>query len=97
MTAVLLDKNIGSLKVIVNDQSSGNPLLGASVHVSNGTLPYDATVVTDQYGVAYFPTALPALLAGTYDVEVSMAGYSDETNSVTISGTLHTEIITLAP
>lgn len=97
VTAVLLDKNIGSLKVIVNDQSSGNPLLGASVHVSNGTLPYDATVVTDQYGVAYFPTALPALLAGTYDVEVSMAGYSDETNSVTISGTLHTEIITLAP
>ncbi len=97
IVATVLDKDIGSLKVIVKDQASGNALAGASVHVSNGTLPYDVTLTTDPYGYVYFPTTLPALQNGTYTVEVSLTGYSNVVKSVIISGALHTETINLAP
>lgn len=97
VTALLLDKNIGSLKVIVKDQVSDDALSGASVHVTNGALSFDTTVITDQYGFAYFPTALPPLLAGTYDVSVSLSGYSNVDTTADINGTLQTKSITMTP
>ncbi len=97
ITAVLLDKSIGSLKITVQDQGSGNVLSGASVHVSNTTLGYDATVNTDQYGIAYFPTSLPALSDGTYDIEVTMAGYSNASSTASVNGALQTKTINMTP
>ncbi|MEK7549875.1 MAG: carboxypeptidase regulatory-like domain-containing protein [Patescibacteria group bacterium] len=86
--AVLLDKNIGSVKVEVTNQADGSPVSGASVQLSNATLVYDATVTTDQYGYAYFPEALPELTAGTYDLAVTASGYGSESDTVDVSGAL---------
>lgn len=90
VVATLLDENIGSIKVLVENQADNTPLAGASVHVTNATLAYDATVVTDQYGFAYFPTALPELLPETYDIVVSLSGYGDESDTANVNGTLQT-------
>ncbi len=90
---IMLDKNIGSLKVVVKDQSTSSPLLGASVRLSNGALAYDVTVTTDQYGYAYFPTALPALVPATYDMEVTLSGYGTENSSVVIGAVLVTDTV----
>ncbi len=93
VTAILLDKNIGSVKVLVENKADSSPLSGASVRLENTTLVYDVTVVTDQYGFAYFPTALPALVAGTYNITVTLAGYVDETDTVNVNGALVTKTI----
>lgn len=92
---ILLDKNIGSVMVKVQNQTDGTGLAGASVQLTNTTLSYDTTVVADQYGYAYFPTALPELVSGTYDISVSLTGYDTETGSVDVNGILETEIIGL--
>jgi Tfp pilus assembly protein PilV len=92
---ILLDKNIGSVLVKVQNQADGTGLAGASVQLTNTTLFYDTTVVADQYGYAYFPTALPELVAETYDISVSLAGYGTETGSVDVNGVLETQIIGL--
>jgi type II secretory pathway pseudopilin PulG len=95
MTAIVLDKNIGSVKIKVQSQSDSTVLSGASVHMTNTTLGYDATVTTDQYGYAYFPTALPELANGTYDITVSLSGYTDKNDTVTINGVLEKKTISL--
>jgi hypothetical protein len=74
--------------VKVENQADSTPLAGATVQLSNTTLPYDATVTTDQYGYAYFPTALPELDADNYDIDVTLSGYEDEAATVTVGTTL---------
>lgn len=97
VTGTFLSKNIGSVKVTVKNNADASVVSGASVHLSNTTLGYDTTITTDQYGVAYFPTALPALVAGVYDLEVSAAGFSNNTSTVTIAGALVKTTISLNP
>ncbi len=92
-----LSENIGSVKITVKDNTDASVLPGATVHLSNTTLGYDATITTDQYGFAYFPTSLPALVDGVYDVEVSASGFSNDTSTVTIAGALVKKIISLNP
>lgn len=95
-TIVLLDKAFGSLLVTVTDDVSGAPIDGASVRLTNAGLVYDATVTANANGQAFFPTALPALSAGTYDIEVSASGYATDTGTVGIAGNaLEKESITL--
>lgn len=95
VTAILLDKNIGSLKIKVVSQADGSILAGASVRVTNGALSYDTTVVTDQYGFVYFPTALPGLTAATYDIAVSLTGYDTINTTSVVSGALQTVTISM--
>lgn len=94
---ILLDTTIGSLKVVVTNQADTTPIAGASVHLSNTLLSYDVTLTTDQYGMAYFPAALPALAVGTYDLEVSATGFTTETSTVNVNTTLIIQDIDLAP
>lgn len=94
---ILLDTQIGSLKVDVTDAGDGSLIEGASVHLMNTTLGYDVTVVTDQYGFAYFPTALPELVSETYDLEVSATGFNDDNSTVNINGGLVTKAVSLNP
>jgi type II secretory pathway pseudopilin PulG len=91
------DKEVPAVLVTVADQASGVPVEGASVHLTNGTLPYDETVQTDRYGQAYFPTASPGLTAGDYDVSVTAAGFSDYDGSVTVGSGLATKSVELNP
>lgn len=97
VTAVLMDTRIGSVYVKVQSLADGSALAGASVQLSNLALSYDVTLVTDQYGYAYFPSTLPALLPGTYDVEVSLAGYTDVNDSVVVNGSLEVEVVNMSP
>lgn len=97
VTAIMLDDAVSSLWVKVNQQASPtNPVSGASVHLTESISGYDATVTTDAFGYAFFPTALPALVAGTYDLEVSAPGFATETGTVAVSGSaLVTETVLL--
>jgi type II secretory pathway pseudopilin PulG len=94
---LLLDTQIGSMKVIVTNQSDDSPIAGAEVHVTNAGLSYDVTQTTDQYGFAYFPDALPALSTGTYAIEVSAVGFANNTDTVSVNGSLQTKDISLSP
>ena len=97
VTAILLDKSIGSVKVTVTSSVAAAPVSGATVHLTEGALGYDATATTDQYGVAYFPTALPALVDGTYTIDVSESSFTSDSSTVTISGTLVNKSVVLTP
>lgn len=95
-TIVLLDKTLGSLLVTVSDSVTGAGISGASVRVTNAGLVYDATATTNANGQVFFPTALPALSAGTYDIETSAPGYGTDTGTVNIAGNaIEKESITL--
>lgn len=94
---LLLDTQIGSVKIVVTSAADGSPIAGATAHLTNAGLGYDATIVTDQYGLAYFPTAMPALVAGTYDLTVSAAGFTDDNSTVDVNNSLVTKAISLNP
>ena len=81
----------------VKSSADDSPVSGASVRLTNTSVPYDATVTTDQYGIAYFPTSLPALVNGSYDVEVTASGFGTETKTVGVGSALVTENIQMTP
>lgn len=95
---ILLDTQIGSLKVIVTNATDDSPIAGATAHLTNAGLGYDATVdETDQYGFAYFPIVSSGLVAGTYDLEVSAAGFTSDNSTVDVNGGLVTKAVGLNP
>ena len=95
--AVLLDEDIGSVRVLVRTSADQAPLSGASVRLRSATLAYDATVISDAFGLAYFPTALPPLAPGTYDLEVTLAGYTTQSESVNITTILEAVEVDMTP
>lgn len=94
---ILLDTEIGSVKVSVTSSIDGSPIAGASAHLVSISLGYDATQATDQYGFAYFPTVLPGLAAGTYDLEISATGFQNNTDTANVNAALVTKDIGLIP
>lgn len=96
VVAVLMDTRIGSVHVKVQSQADGSPLAGASVKLTNAILSYDVTILTDQYGYAYFPSVLPALLPGTYNMEVELSGYVDVNASVVVNNALKVEVVNMS-
>lgn len=95
---ILADKTVNSVLVTVVDAADGTPLSGASVRLKNDGLGYDETVTTSQYGKAFFPTsATPGLVAATYDLEVSASGFTDETDTVTVTSGLETASVSMSP
>ncbi len=94
---ILLDTQIGSVKVSVINDVDDSPIAGASVHLSSSSLGYDATQTTDRYGFVYFPTSLPELASGTYDMQVSATGFTTDSTTVNVNGALVTETIQLNP
>lgn len=96
---VLLDTSLDSVLATVTNNVNGAVVSGASIRLTNATLGYDATVTTDIFGQAFFPTALPALQPGTYAIEASASGYQNLSGSITIvsGGGLKTEAMMLVP
>ncbi len=92
---ILADNAIASVLVTVLQSSTGAPLAGASVHLSNSSLGYDATVTSSQFGKAYFPTALPALTPGTYDLSVSLTGFTTVNTTVVVGSGIVTKNVSL--
>lgn len=85
---ILLDDTLDSYFVQVIDITTGNPIEGASVDLSNDVLLYDETMLTDQYGYAFFPgdELVPLVSGETYDVDVTHIDYSSESSTVVIDG-----------
>ena len=94
---ILLDTEIGSVKVTVTNQADASPIAGASVRLYNTGLGYDTTQTTDQYGFAYFSTAVTGLTAGTYDMTVSATGFQNDTDTANVGSALVTQAIQLTP
>jgi len=95
---ILADKTVNGALITVANATDGSPIIGASVKLTNTTLVYDETVVTSQYGKAYFPTAAtPGLAAGTYDVEVSATGFTTDTDTVVVTSGLVMKSMSLSP
>lgn len=92
---VLLDTSIASAKIKVVNDADSTVLAGATVRLSNTLLAYDVTLTTDSNGFVYFPSTLPALTSGTYDIAVSVAGFADKTDTITIGSTLQNKTISL--
>ena len=82
---VLMDKSIDSLFVTVTNSANGAAIPGATVRLRNATLGYDTTVSADVFGQVFFPTALPVLQPGTYDIETTASGYANEAGTVAVS------------
>jgi hypothetical protein len=99
ISVMMLNNAVSSLWVKVSNQSAPTePVSGATVHLSESVSGYDVTLTTDAFGYAFFPTALPALVVGTYDLEVAVAGFNTETRTVSINGaSLVTETVLLQP
>jgi hypothetical protein len=96
--ATLADESVSSLLVRVESSADQSPVVGASVRLSESVSSYDETVTTDAFGVAFFPTVLPPLVAGTYDLEVSATGFTTDTSTTVIGGTaLVEETVSLTP
>jgi len=89
---VFANTSLGSLLFAVTKvEGSGSgavdkPVSGAVVRLRDTVSGYDATVTTGPAGQAYFPTAMPALPAGTYQYDISATGYFEATGSVTVTG-----------
>lgn len=84
--AIFVDKNLNSVLITVLDSGSSQPVKNASVRVFNLSLPepYDVTLTTDDFGMAYFPNSLPELVAGSYDIEISASSYQNKTDLVVV-------------
>ena len=78
------DVTTGTLFVVTND-ADGKPIPNASVHLTNAS-PFDDTDTTDAIGYSFFPRDATPFVAGTYDYTVSVAGFTDVTGQVTVSG-----------
>lgn len=73
-----------SLVVYVLKDVDDAPIEGASVRLTNGD-GYDATVTTENDGVAIFPlTAEPVFAAGDYNIEVKAEGFQDNNSTATV-------------
>lgn len=85
--AIFLSKTLNSLLVTVENDTDQTPVKGASVQLKNELLPepYDKTIITNDFGQAYFPDELPELVPGPYDLIVTAAGFDNETSSVNVS------------
>ena len=58
--------------------------------------PFDDTDTTDAIGYSFFPRDATPFVAGTYDYTVSVAGFTDVTGQVTVSGgAIETESISM--
>lgn len=94
---LVLDSELASVKVTVINAVDATPISGATVELTNTALSYSASLTTDQFGLAYFPTALPELADGSYEVEVSATGYQNDSETVAVSGNLVTQEVDLTP
>ncbi len=79
------DRLVTGYLVNVLRKIDNSPLNSASVELKNTNLNYDRTVVADNSGMAFFPTANDTkLLAGTYDITIKAEGYSTYTGTATV-------------
>lgn len=83
---VLAEKSFSSALITIKSTTGGTPIPGASVRLYSALLGFDVTLATDTSGQAYFPVSSTALVAGTYDIDVSASGYTSNTDTIAVTG-----------
>jgi len=83
---ILLDKELDSVFVRVNETETNSPVENASVHLENIDLNYNENITTDKYGYAYFPIDKdnPLINGESYNLTVTADGYDNETATVDV-------------
>jgi hypothetical protein len=82
---VLAEKDVTSLLVKIAVDGNEDPLVDATVELSN-TLGYNESTTTDTNSSAFFPkTEGTPLVSGAYTLDVSADGFDDYTKEITIS------------
>jgi len=77
-------KAANTLLVKVEDSQTGTPIFNAQVTLSNSTLGYQRSILTDEKGEAYF---IPLVSDSNYSLKVEADGYQTYQNSnILISG-----------
>jgi type II secretory pathway pseudopilin PulG len=95
---IFMNTTINSLWVTVKSSVYATALSGATVRVTNAAASYDVSLVSDVSGFAYFPEVDTPLVAGSYDIEVTLAGHQTLTKTVGIGGNaLLEETVILIP
>lgn len=87
LTLIIADNTVDSLVVKVFNDATSERINGASVRVWDGT-GFDQTLVTGAAGQVYFPPNLEppvTMSAGSYNLEVSAAGFTTYTGTVDVS------------
>lgn len=98
MQMVLADEAVNGALFTVTSSADSAPISSATVRLTHAALAYDETVTTGNYGKAYFPeTEAPGMAAETYDYEVTAAGFTTETGTVTITSGLEPVAISMDP
>jgi len=77
-----------TLLVTVLDRTTGQPIFGAGVRLTNLSLAYDETRPTDQQGQAFFIPLEPV----AYNLEVQASGYQSYSGPIGVSGDTSIEI-----
>jgi hypothetical protein len=78
-------ENVTALLVTVKESANGNPMPGASVHLTNAS-GYDVTLATGDDGMAFFPnTETPPFNSGTYSLAVTSSGYDNYSEQVSVN------------
>ncbi len=82
--------------LLVKVKSDNSPVSGSEVHLTNAS-GYDATIITGDDGMAFFPNAEDPLFSdGTYDLAVTAPNHNDYSGQVTIdANNLKEEIVLL--
>jgi len=97
LDVVLADNSIASAFITIKSIKDSSLIPNATVELKNSS-GYDATISTDAYGQAYFPTSMPALTPGSYAVSVSASGFKPvNSQSITIGGAIVIKEIKLTP
>ncbi len=88
---ILLDRTLDSVFVMVAESDTSFPVEGAEVKLESIDLGYVATLQTDKYGYAYFPSEqeTPLQNGEIYNLSVSAEGYDDVNTTVEVD--LYTE------
>jgi len=82
--AIYADKNINSVLVQLIDEDSGWLVSDATVKLKKDDIGFSTELVSDKYGQAFFPTSLPELESGEYQLTVEMAGYKSVSKTINV-------------
>jgi hypothetical protein len=81
----VVENTIPGLLVSVLSSSDDSGLLGAEVMVEHISESYNETIISNEYGYALFPQGEDSMINGEYEIKVSLSGYQEVTQTVTVN------------
>lgn len=90
----LLNTSVPSYFVRIVDSLTLSPIEGVEVAMENATLGFSDSVLTDEYGYAFFPSSpvSPMISGTTYGLSMEKDGYASKNGNVTATSGLLTDL-----